>query len=502
MSVASLAPPPAESRRRDLKLVMPALLLGLLGWGLLFRVEIAAAVRVWIDSTAYNHGFLVVPLALWLAWDRRRAMAGLAPQPTAWPALAALPLGFAWFVADRLGIMEGRQLAALGLLETLMVGWLGWRLARALAAPLAYLVFLVPFGAFLTPALQSFTARFIDIGLDVIGIPHVVTDFIIEIPQGRFFVAEACAGLRFLIAAIAYGALYALLLYRSPTRRLLFLAVSCVVPVIANGLRALGIVVLGNLLGSAEAAAADHLIYGWGFFSIVILLLTAAGLPFREDAPRPAGPGRSEADAPVARPLRAWGAMAAAMVLAAVGPATAALLDRGPATAPTTAVPGYAATAACSAVDPAGPAQHFDCGSDTLTATVRVLPTRSGPAQVRAALPAGGADESEQVVHGMLTAAGQRWRVLEVTNTGRVTATASFLDGRPLAGGFAARLDLAWRSVFGGPGRPVVMSVVLSVPSLARPEAREAAMRLLDDFLAAQAPLLAAAAEASTAATP
>ena len=503
MTVASLAWSRAPSRR-GLALALPALLAGLLGWALLFRTEAAAAVRVWIDSTAYNHGFFVLPLAGWLAWDRRQAAAGLAPVPTAWPALAALPLGLAWFAADRLGIMEGRQLAALGMLETLLVCWLGWRLARVFTAPLAYLVFLVPFGAFLTPTLQSFTASFINVGLDVLAIPHVVTDYLIEIPEGRFFVAEACAGLRFLIAAIAFGALYALLMYRSPGRRLLFLAASCVVPVIANGLRALGIVLLGHVLGSAQAGAADHLIYGWGFFSVVILLLAAAGLPFREDGTRRPvrAPPPAEAAPPQAGALTAWRTVAAALAVAAVGPAAAILLDRASAAAPLPALPSFEATAACRAVDPAGAVRHFACGGATLAAAVRVLPARATPAAVRAALPSSGAHDAERVIHGVLTAAGQRWRLLEVVDPGSMTATALFLGGRPRADGFATRLDLAWRSVFGGAGRPVAVSVVLTAPDLARPEARDAALRVLDDFLAAQTKPLAAVAEASAAATP
>ena len=217
MTAAGLDTRPAvRTAGRDLRMALPPLILALAAFAFVFQAEIAAAVRVWIDSRAYNHGFLVLPIALWLAWDRRRRARGLALRPTLWPLLAVVPLGFGWFVADRLGIMEGRQLAALFMLQALLVAWLGWRPGRAPSprrSPTC--IFLVPFGAFITPALQVFTARFIDVGLAVIGIPHVVTDFTIEIPEGTFYVAEACAGLRFLIASIAFGALYALLIYRS-----------------------------------------------------------------------------------------------------------------------------------------------------------------------------------------------------------------------------------------------------------------------------------------------
>lgn len=256
--------------------------LAALGWA--FRAEIGAALQIWSSSTAYHHCWLVLPIALWLGWTRRARFTGLA-EPS-WLALPlAAGLGAAWWLAHRLGIMEGRQLAALGLVLAWFLGVFGLRLARAFAVPLGYLVFLVPFGAFLVPLLQQLTAWMIVGGLALLGIPHFADALTIEIPAGIFLVAEACAGLRFLIASLAFGALYAAIMFRSPGRRVAVMVLALVVPVLANGLRALGIVLLGHHLGSAEAAAADHLIYGWVFFTVVILLLVAAGLPFRQDQP-------------------------------------------------------------------------------------------------------------------------------------------------------------------------------------------------------------------------
>ena len=256
--------------------------------------------------------------------------------------------------------MEGRQLAAIAALELMALATLGWRLFRALRAPLLFLVFLVPFGAFITPALQQFTAGFIVRGLNVLGVANYATDYTIEISAGVFYVAEACAGLRFLIAAVAFGVFYALLNYRSPGRRLLFVAASVVVPVLANGVRALGIVVLGAILGSANAAAADHVIYGWVFFSLVMLLLVAGGMPFREDPPDPAPSGQPGAASAEIRP--AWAAAAVVLLLAA-GPAAAMLLARQATPALFTEALAFAAPPGCT-VDPRAGAHPAGAASD------------------------------------------------------------------------------------------------------------------------------------------
>ncbi|MBY0338174.1 MAG: exosortase, partial [Acetobacteraceae bacterium] len=289
----------------------------LLGAGILlllwvFGTEASDAVRIWSSSAAYNHGFMVLPIAAWLAWQRRHRLAELAPRPAPLLGLAALPCAVAWLAAERLGIMEGRQFAALGMMVALVPAVLGWRVARAFAVPLAYLVFLVPFGEFTVPWLQDVTARMVDAGLDLTGIPHFTDGLIIEIPEGQFHIAEACAGLRFIIAALAFGALYAAVMFRSPGRRAIVMALALAVPVLANGVRAWGLVVLGHVQGSAAAVEADHLLYGWVFFSLVLVLLILAGLPFRQDS---ATPPILDRDAPPA-PRPAVALIAAALALA------------------------------------------------------------------------------------------------------------------------------------------------------------------------------------------
>ncbi len=296
MTAQTIAPSMRGQMRQGFRLAGPVLCVGLLCLGLLFHTEVAAAVGVWLDSTAYNHCFLIIPIVAYLLWDRRDLLAVATPLPNPWFALAAIPASVAWLLAERLGIMEARQLVVMTLVEVFLLSVLGWRLFYRLAGPLLYLYFLVPFGAFITPWLQGITTSFVVNGLDLLNIPNYSDGYAIEIPEGSFLVAEACAGLRFLIASIAFGYLYAMLLYRSPGRRGLFMLASIVVPIIANGFRALGIVVLGHVLGNAQAAVADHLIYGWIFFSVVILLLIALGLPFRQDRRPPVG-------APLAAPL-------------------------------------------------------------------------------------------------------------------------------------------------------------------------------------------------------
>ncbi|MCA7121363.1 MAG: archaeosortase/exosortase family protein, partial [Acidibrevibacterium sp.] len=123
----------------------PALTAGFILLALAFYREAEAAVATWWDSTAYNHGFLVLPIAVWLLWERRAMLAGAFARPWPLALLAAVPLAAIWFAAERLGIMEGRQLAVMALVQVLLLASLGWDFYRRLLWPALYLFFLVPF---------------------------------------------------------------------------------------------------------------------------------------------------------------------------------------------------------------------------------------------------------------------------------------------------------------------------------------------------------------------
>jgi exosortase A len=467
---AAAAPlPDAAALLRAFRSPAPALLLGLAVLAIVFSGEAAAAWQVWMESTAYSHCLFVLPIALYLAWDRRAQIVAAPIRAMPAAALLMVPLALVWLLAERLAIMEGRQLVAMTMLQVLFLSVLGWRMALAMSAPLLYLYFLVPFGFFLTRPLQDFTAAFSIIGLEVLQIPHYADQYLIEIPEGRFYVAEACAGLRFLIASVAFGVLYGCLMYRSVPRRIAFVAASIIVPIIANGFRALGIVVAGHILGSAQAAAADHILYGWLFFSIVTLLLILAGLPFRQD-PAPA-PAPAQA-APAGRMLPAAAVVA---VLAAIGPAIAAGLDRaGSIDLP---APRFAWTAplGCAAsppqsIAPGAEATRFSCPQGTLTAVAHVFAPRANPAAIaNARRNLSGELSAENVTTDTLTvpeAALTTWRMVVAGGTGGTSATFStaLVNGAPAKGGLAGRIDMARNSIFGADRRSVLLTITLRSP--------------------------------------
>jgi exosortase A len=489
--MSRVAPPAGDDLARGPRPEGWPAALALLGLGLallagLFREEAAAAIHTWNTSTAYNHCWLVPPIAAWLAWQRRHRLAVLAPRASPWLALLAVAPALLWFAAERLGVMEGRQLAALGLAYALVLAALGWRVVWAMAVPLAYLVFMVPFGGFAVPVLQRITAALIEFGLGLTDIPHYIDALIIEIPAGTFFVAEACAGLRFSIAALAFGALYAVVMFRSPWRRLAVMALAVVVPIIANGMRALGLVLVGHWLGSAEAAAADHVTYGWVFFSIVILLLVLAGLPFREDAgPVPMGPVPPPA---ARRPRHAAVLVLAAglaVALAGAGPVGAVVLARA-AGQPTQSVVPLAAPDGCAvALDGAS----LRCAGAEVSARLVRFPGRVTWAAVSGARfrLLGDISDEDLTFSVPLAAGGGAWQGRQSRARPELVAVAAWLGGQPVGDGLTSRTRQAWNSLVGSEDVPVLAAVVLRRDA-GQPANPVRDRALLQDVLAAQGP--------------
>lgn len=472
--------------------VISALACGIAVICLVFFREIKAAVEVWNQSTAYSHCYLVLPMASYLLWERRGLLAGWRAKPDIRFAVVAVPLTLIWLVAERLGIMEARQLAVIAGIELLFITVLGRRFFGLIAGPLLYLFFLVPFGAFLTPALQHFTATFTVVGLDLLGIPNYSDNFTIETPAGIFFVAEACAGLRFLIAAIAFGVFYSLLSYTSFSKRLVFIAASIVTPIIANGFRALGIVVLGQVLGSAEAAAADHLIYGWLFFSVVMFLLIAGGHAFRDIGHTPSGERQAGSDTPA---LSAALSTAAVVVLLCIGPAVAGAIDltltppNTPFTETIVAPPG------CALVAPPT-AQPVDrhlftaiCGRDHFDVSVHAFAARSTSGAMtserRRVTQETGAENSAISVLDLPNDVGH-WTVVQTTDPNRLTAYAGWVDGLPINNSLAGRLAQARDSILGATYKPVLITITTAEAANSPAGRRKATLERLTILLRGQ----------------
>ncbi|MEI4508973.1 exosortase A [Sphingopyxis sp. CCNWLW253] len=239
----------------------------------IFWREAADVAGIWWNSSTFTHCLLIVPMIGWLVSQRAALLRPLTPVYW-WPALIWMAgAGLVWLVGEAAGVGLFRQLGLILMLQGAVAATLGERLVRALLFPLGYALLLVPFGEELVPLLQTLTAHISMVLLHLSGIRAEMEGVFITTPAGFFEVAEACSGVNFLIAMLAFAVFAAHLCFRSWTRRIVFVLAALATTILANALRAYGTMVAAEIWGIEVAGGIDHVFYGWFFFGAVILLV-------------------------------------------------------------------------------------------------------------------------------------------------------------------------------------------------------------------------------------
>jgi exosortase A len=281
-----------------------------------------AMLHQWWNIDTYNHLMLVPFIIAWLVGLKEDELAQIAPQPFL-PGLLGVVAGLAlWRAGEGLGINLVAQAGAVGALQAAVVTILGLRASLVLAVPIAFSAFLVPFGDEIIPPLQSITAEIAIALIHLSGVPARIEGIHIHTPAGLFIVAEACSGVKFLVATVALGVLVCATRFRRWRTRAAFMAACLIVPVLANGVRAFATIYLAQFVGAERATGFDHIVYGWVFFAIILAILLGAAWRFVERAPESHGWPLAAIDS------WAWAARAGALTIA---PGRAALAIIAPA---------------------------------------------------------------------------------------------------------------------------------------------------------------------------
>lgn len=262
---------------------------------------VAAMAHTWFTAETYTHGVVVAPISLWLLWRMRHELMPLVANGPSPLLILILPPAALLQMAGELAFVQ--VVAQFAFVATLVVGLallMGLPAARVAAFPLLFLFMMVPVGSSLEPAMMDLTAEYTVRLIQLTGIPVYQEGRFFQLPTGSWSVVEACSGVRYLIASATLGLIYAHLSYHSLWKKVLFVALSFVVPVVANVLRAYLIVMLGHLSGMELATGVDHLIYGWIFFGLVMLLLFWLGGLWADPSPETV-PTNSTVSLPLAR---------------------------------------------------------------------------------------------------------------------------------------------------------------------------------------------------------
>lgn len=240
---------------------------------------------VWRHSETYMHCYFIVPMALYMVWNQRDNVKNLTPQPALLPALFLLPVCLLWLSAYAIDVGFVSHISQVVVFQLLIWHLLGNQIAAKIRFPLLFLIFLAPFGESLTPALQEITA---DIGVALLrlaDIPVYREGLYLHTPVTVFEVAVACSGLNFLISSAVISLLFAYLYFYKLSKQVVFVCFALVLAILANGLRAFLLMLIGEKTNMAWGFGDDHYYYGWIVFAVTMLISFRIGERFADPAP-------------------------------------------------------------------------------------------------------------------------------------------------------------------------------------------------------------------------
>jgi len=225
----------------------------------------------------YSHGFLIGPLAVYFAWERRGKLRRAAVEPSWWGVLP-LALGLLSLTVGRMGVEQMTMRAGFVLtLNGLVLLLLGRAIYRILAFPLLFLFLAVPLPQSLVNVvsfpLQLMAADLAVSALQQFGVPVLREGNIIHLPTSRLFVAEACSGLRSLMALGTLGVVFAYFFRKNPVERIVIVASTLPIAVLVNAFRVGLTASLSYKWGQQMAAGVIHETEGFFTFALAFVLL-------------------------------------------------------------------------------------------------------------------------------------------------------------------------------------------------------------------------------------
>jgi len=246
----------------------------------LYKGVIVKLIHDWSIDENYSHGYLVVPVALYFAWDRRERLLNLSCK-SSW---LGLPVVFA-SIGLLLGGMLGAEvftteISMLGVIAGAVLYLGGWGHLRVLLFPILFLISMIPLPAIIfnqiTFPLQILASQFGESVLMALQIPVLREGNVINLANTSLEVAEACSGIRSLITLVSLGIACGYFMDKRGWVRTALAVTTVPVAIAANGLRVAGTGVAAYWYGPSVAHGFLHTFSGWLVFVTAFIMLMIA----------------------------------------------------------------------------------------------------------------------------------------------------------------------------------------------------------------------------------
>ncbi len=282
------------------KKTVAVLLILIACFAFLYRQVFVDLVSDWYHDDNYSHGFLIIPLAAYLAWERRERFFGAERHPSN----LGLMVVIASLVMLFIGILGVEffttRVSMLGIIAGALLYLYGWNHFRIMFFPIAFLLLMIPIPAIVFNQvafpLQLVASRFAEFVLATCGIPVLREGNVINLASTSLEVAEACSGIRSLVSLLTLGIVYGYFVESRVSMRFALALATIPVAIAANAFRVAGTGFLAHFWGPGAAEGFFHSFSGWLVFLMAFAMLFVCHRLLLLIAPAPAdGPTASAA---------------------------------------------------------------------------------------------------------------------------------------------------------------------------------------------------------------
>jgi exosortase len=244
---------------------------------ILYADVLTKLLLAWRTDDNYSHGFFIVPIALYLAWERRDQLAAASARPSSLGLLIVL----ASAVVLAAGVLGAElfltRISLVGMLGGIVLFMFGWRHLRILAFPLLFLVLMIPLPAIIFNKiafpLQLLASRAGEFALSSVDIPVLREGNVLVLANTSLEVAEACSGIRSLISLLTLGIVFGYLADSRAWVRTIVALSTIPVAVVSNGARVAGTGIAAHRFGPAAAQGFFHEFSGWAVFVVAFAMM-------------------------------------------------------------------------------------------------------------------------------------------------------------------------------------------------------------------------------------
>jgi exosortase len=241
-------------------------------WQVLVRL-----VDAWTNDGNYSHGFLIVPIAAYLAWERRGKLAAVVQRPSVL-GLGLFAIGIGLLVVGLLGAeLFVTRVSLLFTVAGIIAFLYGWTHVRILAFPLLFLLLMIPLPAIIFNQiafpLQLLASRVGQYAISAAHIPVLREGNVLTLANTSLEVAEACSGIRSLVSLVTLGIVYGYFVDKRPWVRVAIVASTIPVAIVSNGLRVAGTGIAAHYIGPEAAQGFFHEFSGWVVFLVAFALI-------------------------------------------------------------------------------------------------------------------------------------------------------------------------------------------------------------------------------------